>query len=143
MWLSLFPFHQWKHASSEGFSNLAKLHSWGRGRVGKSKSVPLTVKTTFFPTRPLILHGKNVGRWCHAFVGHMTATVFSNGDSYSHKQAAFTKGTRLILWVSAEGKTPDSHFRKTGKVRYAYHQFIFIFFWENEGNNAISLSGAL
>lgn len=70
--------------------------------------------------------------------------VFQRGYRVSQSRQRSLKGTRLTLWASAEGKIPDSHFRKTGKARYADHQPTFgFFFWVNEGDSSISLSGAL
>lgn len=76
---------------------------------------------------PLDLFGENVGG-CPTFMSPMRVPCFPAGYLFSPSRHWSNKRSRLTFWASAEGKMSDSYFRKTSKVRYAYHQFTFVSF---------------
>lgn len=71
-----------------------------------------------------ILHGENVGERCPA-CGPQERYCTFQGDVYSHQAGSGQRKDQHSLAGPLLGaKCLIGIFRKTGKVRYAYHQFI-------------------
>lgn len=63
-------------------------------RKGQSQEIDISFsdcENYILSNTPPILRRKNVGGWCPASVGHMTATVLSSEDIYSHQAGSIPR----------------------------------------------------
>lgn len=124
----IIPIYQWKKCK------LREVLECGQSCTAKEGTEPSNQNQFLWLWKPLsfhyticlpILHGDNVAECCHACGATWVVLHFPGRHLFSPSRLWSKKGPTLTRWASVRSKMPDRHFRKTGKVRYAYHQFIF------------------